>query len=145
MNRQYGTIAIVGVVIGVLLGLKLGATVAIGYLIGAILSGMAGYIGMNVSVRANVRVAEATQSQAWPTSTSPSSPAPSACSVGLALLGVAGYYVALGLINDNATAEGLRHTLEALIALGFSASLIYFARLGGDLHQGRGRRRRLGG
>ncbi|MBI2586091.1 MAG: sodium/proton-translocating pyrophosphatase, partial [Rhodospirillales bacterium] len=52
LNRQYKTIAVVGAVIGVLLGLRLGATVAIGYFIGAILSGAAGYIGMNVSVRA---------------------------------------------------------------------------------------------
>jgi len=137
LNRQYGTIAIVGVVIGVLLGLKLGATVAIGYLIGAILSGMAGYIGMNVSVRANVRVAEAAQSQGLAGGLDiafKSGAVTGMLVVGLALLGVAGYYVALGLINDNTTAEGLRHTLEALIALGFGASLIsIFARLGGGI------------
>ena len=63
LNRQYTTIAVVGAVIGVLLGLKLGMTVAIGYFIGALCSGATGYIGMNVSVRANVRTAEAARSQ----------------------------------------------------------------------------------
>ena len=62
LNRQYTAIAIAGVVIGVVLGFLLGGTVAIGFAIGAILSGLAGYIGMNVSVRANVRTAEAARS-----------------------------------------------------------------------------------
>ncbi|MCW8835320.1 MAG: sodium/proton-translocating pyrophosphatase, partial [Rhodospirillales bacterium] len=59
LNRQYTTVAVVGVVVGVLLGMRLGMTVAVGYFIGAILSGVTGYIGMNISVRANVRTAEA--------------------------------------------------------------------------------------
>src|SRR3546814_15399316 len=59
LNRQYRTIGIVGIVVGIILGVTLGWHVAIGYAIGAILSGAAGYIGMNVSVRANVRHAEA--------------------------------------------------------------------------------------
>ena len=133
MNRQYGTIAIVGVVIGVLLGLKLGATVAIGYLIGAILSGMAGYIGMNVSVRANVPVATTQRLAGGLDIAFKSGAVTGMLVVGLALLGVAGYYVALGLINDNATAEGLRHTLEALIALGFGAALFHLLTLGGGI------------
>ena len=62
LNRQYKTIAIVGVVIGIALGLRLGLHVAAGYFIGAILSAIAGYVGMHVSVRANVRTAEAARS-----------------------------------------------------------------------------------
>src|SRR5436305_7863762 len=59
LNRQYTTIAMVGIVIGIILGATLGLYVAIGYVIGAVLSGAAGYIGMNVSVRSNLRTAEA--------------------------------------------------------------------------------------
>ena len=91
---------------------------------------------MNVSVRANVRVAEAAQSQGLAGGLDiafKSGAVTGMLVVGLALLGVAGYYVALGLINDNATAEGLRHTLEALIALGFGALICIFARLGGGI------------
>src|SRR5919199_2371635 len=62
LNRQYRTIAIVGVVVLIVLGITLGLRVAIGYVIGAVLSGAAGYIGMNVSVRANVRTAQAARS-----------------------------------------------------------------------------------
>jgi len=137
LNRQYTAIAIVGVVIGVLLGLKLGLIVAIGYFIGAIFSGAAGYIGMNVSVRANVRTAEAARSQSLAGGLDIAFKAGAITGmlvVGLALLGVAVYYTVLRGMIDTNTAEGLRHVLEALVALGFGASLIsIFARLGGGI------------
>ncbi|MEQ9361681.1 MAG: sodium/proton-translocating pyrophosphatase, partial [Rhodospirillales bacterium] len=137
LNRQYTTVAIVGAVIGILLGLKLGMTVAIGYFIGAVLSGLAGYIGMNVSVRANVRTAEAAQSQGLAGGLDvafKSGAVTGMLVVGLALLGVAGYYVVLREMIDPNTAAGMRHILEALVALGFGASLIsIFARLGGGI------------
>ncbi|MBI2584271.1 MAG: sodium-translocating pyrophosphatase, partial [Rhodospirillales bacterium] len=131
------TIAVVGAVIGVLLGLRLGATVAIGYFIGAILSGAAGYIGMNVSVRANVRTAEAARAKGLTGGLDiafKSGAVTGMLVVGLALLGVAGYYVTLRAIGNAGTPQGLRHILEALVALGFGASLIsIFARLGGGI------------
>jgi len=137
LNRQYTAIALVGVVIGVLLGLRLGLTVAIGYFIGAILSGAAGYIGMNVSVRANVRTAEAARSRGLDTALGlafKSGAVTGMLVVGLALLGVTVYYVILRGITDTSSAEGMRHLLEALVALGFGASLIsIFARLGGGI------------
>ncbi|HEY4635159.1 MAG TPA: sodium-translocating pyrophosphatase [Rhodospirillales bacterium] len=137
LNRQYKTIAVVGAVIGVLLGLRLGVTVAIGYFIGAILSGAAGYIGMNVSVRANVRTAEAARSKGLAGGLDiafKSGAVTGMLVVGLALLGVAGYYVTLRATGNAATPQGLRHILEALVALGFGASLIsIFARLGGGI------------
>ena len=137
LNRQYTAIALVGVVIGVLLGLRLGLTVAVGYFIGAILSGAAGYIGMNVSVRANVRTAEAARSRGLDTALGiafKSGAVTGMLVVGLALLGVTGYYVILRGMTDTSSAEGMRHLLEALVALGFGASLIsIFARLGGGI------------
>ena len=137
LNRQYTTIAVVGVVIGVLLGWRLGIPVAIGYFIGAVLSGAAGYIGMNVSVRANVRTAEAARSEGLAGGLDvafTSGAITGLLVVGLALLGVAGYYVALRDMFDPNSAEGMRHILEALVALGFGASLIsIFARLGGGI------------
>ncbi|HAD87260.1 MAG TPA: sodium-translocating pyrophosphatase [Rhodospirillaceae bacterium] len=137
LNRQYTTVAVVGAVVGILLGLKLGMTVAIGYFIGAILSGVAGYIGMNVSVRANVRTAEAAQSKGLAGGLDvafKSGAVTGMLVVGLALLGVAGYYIALRGMVDTTTPEGMRHVLEALVALGFGASLIsIFARLGGGI------------
>ena len=137
LNRQYTAIALVGVVIGVLLGLRLGLTVAIGYFIGAILSGAAGYIGMNVSVRANVRTAEAARSRGLDTALGlafKSGAVTGMLVVGLALLGVTVYYVILRGMTDTSSAGGMRHLLEALVALGFGASLIsIFARLGGGI------------
>ena len=137
LNRQYTTIAIVGVVIGVILGVFLGVAAAIGYFIGAILSAAAGFIGMNVSVRANVRTAEAAQSGGLDAALGiafKSGAVTGMLVVGLALLGVAGYYFFLLGTVDVSKPEGLRHVLEALVALGFGASLIsIFARLGGGI------------
>jgi K(+)-stimulated pyrophosphate-energized sodium pump len=137
LNRQYTAIAIVGVVIGILLAWQLGALVAVGYVIGAVLSGLAGYIGMNVSVRANVRTTEAARSVGLAGGLDVAFKAGAVTGmlvVGLALLGVAGYYMYLRSALDTSTVEGMRHTLEALVALGFGASLIsIFARLGGGI------------
>ena len=137
LNRQYMTIAMVGVVIGVILGVSLGLKVAIGYFIGAILSGLAGYIGMNVSVRANVRTAEAARSTGLAGGLEiafKSGAVTGMLVVGLALLGVTVYYVVLRNMAGTMTPEALRHILEALVALGFGASLIsIFARLGGGI------------
>ncbi len=131
LNRQYTTIAGVGVVVAIILGMTLGQLVGIGFAIGAVLSGIAGYVGMNVSVRANVRTADAAQrSMKEALSIAFKSGAITGMLVvGLGLLGVAGYYFFL-LSRD----VGGREVLEALVALGFGASLIsIFARLGGGI------------
>ncbi len=137
LNRQYITVAAVGVVIGILLGIALGWTVAIGFFIGAILSGATGYIGMNVSVRANVRTAEAARSSGLEQALGiafKSGAVTGLLVVGLALLGVTIYYMVLRDVLDASTEAGMRHILEALVALGFGASLIsIFARLGGGI------------
>ncbi len=137
LNRQYTAIAIAGAVVCALLGVTLGLYVAIGFLIGAVLSGAAGYIGMHVSVRANVRTTEAARSQGLAGGLNvafKSGAITGMLVVGLALLGVAVYYVFLRGVFDPADAKGLRHILEALVALGFGASLIsIFARLGGGI------------
>ncbi|HUO91355.1 MAG TPA: sodium-translocating pyrophosphatase [Rhizomicrobium sp.] len=138
LNRQYTTIAIAGVVIFALAFWIFGWQVAVGYLIGAVLSGLAGYIGMNVSVRANVRTAEASRhGLAQGLSVAFRSGAVTGMLVvGLGLLGVAGYYFFLthGLGLDIADETQGRVITNALVALGFGASLIsIFARLGGGI------------
>ena len=137
LNRQYMTIGMVGVVVGVILGILLGIYPAIGFFLGAILSGAAGYIGMHISVRANVRTADAARTgglQPALTVAFKSGAVTGMLVVGLGLLGVAGYYMVLRGIYDPSDATGLRHILEALVALGFGASLIsIFARLGGGI------------
>ena len=134
LKRQYITIAIVGVVIFIGLWLLLSWPVAIGFLIGSILSGAAGFIGMNVSVRANVRTAQAaSESLAKGLNISFKAGAVTGMLVaGLALLGVAGYFIVLTQFMGHKPDDRL--VIDALVALGFGASLIsIFARLGGGI------------
>jgi K(+)-stimulated pyrophosphate-energized sodium pump len=131
LNRQYFTIGVVGVVIAIIVSLLLGISVGIGFIIGAVLSGAAGYVGMNISVRANVRTAEASrQGLAAGLAIAFRSGAVTGMLVaGLALIAVAGYYAIL--LAFGATGRGL---IDPLVALGFGASLIsIFARLGGGI------------
>ncbi len=134
LRRQYSTIAVVGAVIFVILGLLLSWTVAIGFLVGAVLSGSAGFIGMNVSVRANVRTAQAaSKSLAAGLGISFRAGAVTGLLVaGLALLGVTVYFAILA--GPLGYAVNSRVVVDALVALGFGASLIsIFARLGGGI------------
>ena len=133
LRRQYMTIAMVGVAVTVLVWFLLGFLVAAGFVIGAVLSGMAGFIGMLVSVRANVRTTQAASiSLAGGLSMAFRSGAVTGMLVaGLALLGVAVYYYLLTAVFPP---ENPRVVIDALVALGFGASLIsIFARLGGGI------------
>ncbi|MBU1348948.1 sodium-translocating pyrophosphatase, partial [Patescibacteria group bacterium] len=123
MKRQYRTIAVIGVIVFIGLWILLGRNVALGFAVGALLSSLAGYIGMSVSVRANVRTTEAAKKgmkEALDVAVKGGT-VTGLFVVGLGLLGVAGFY-------------GLTHDLKALIGLGFGGSLIsVFARLGGGI------------
>ena len=134
LKRQYTTIAAVGAVIFLAFGFLVSWPLAVGFLIGSVLSGAAGFIGMNVSVRANVRTAQAaSQSLAAGLDISFKAGAVTGLLVaGLALLGVAVYfYILTGPLGH---APESRETIDALVALGFGASLIsIFARLGGGI------------
>ena len=131
LNRQYKTIAIVGVIVLVIISYFFSLLVGLGYFIGALLSGVAGYVGMLISVQANVRTAEASRTslQKGLTMAFKSGAITGLLVAGLALLAISIYYWALLSFNVDS-----RELINALIALGFGASLIsIFARLGGGI------------
>jgi K(+)-stimulated pyrophosphate-energized sodium pump len=134
LGRQYRTIAIVGVIVAILIAAFLGFYPVVGFVLGAVLSGVAGFIGMKISVQANVRTAEAAREglQAGLTLAFKAGAITGMLVAGLALLAIAVYFYYLIAIQGESPTS--RAVIDALVALGFGASLIsIFARLGGGI------------
>ncbi len=133
LNRQYKTISLVGLILAVVLYFTLGMYTAVGFIVGAVFSALAGYVGMNVSVRANVRCAQAAHKglDSALNVAFKGGLVTGLLVVGLGLLGVAGYFYILQFINP----LNINQNVRALIGLGFGGSLIsVFARLGGGIY-----------